>query len=143
MSDVMMDLGGLRFGVSTQEYESLQTSISWKWAAKARYGRIEALQYQGKEAITKTLAITIVAEKAADLEFLPSIEGLADTGEPHRLIAGHTRPVAGVSMMAGGADLGLWVITALSVGESEFLRNGTAILYSASLTIKSYGEDEV
>ncbi|MGL5285900.1 MAG: phage tail protein [Aeromonas sp.] len=139
---VMMDLGGLRFGAATQEYQSLRSAMSWRWEEKARYGRAPALQFQGPSAITKTLAITIIAEKALDLEFLPLVQQLADQGQPLRLVAGHSKPIGSVDAIAGGSYLGLWCITSLDVEESEFLRNGTAILYKASLTIKSYGEDK-
>lgn len=139
----MMDLGGLRFGISTQEYESLQTSMSWNWAAKARYGREEALQYQGKAAVTKTFTFKVIVEKSNDLEFGRALEAMGDEGKPHRLIAGHSLPVGGVSMVSGGADMGLWCITSLDINESEFLRDGTAIQHEISLGIKKYGEDKV
>ncbi|MGL5286167.1 MAG: phage tail protein [Aeromonas sp.] len=141
--NVMMNLGPIRFGINQQEYESLSTAMSWRWAEKARYLREPALQYQGPGTITKTLKITIVAQYGKDLDFLPSIRAEADKGEPMRLIAGHSKPIGGASVLAGGSDLGLWCITDLSVDESNFLRDGTAILYEASMTIKSYGEDKV
>lgn len=140
-ASVMMDLGGLRFGISSQEYESLQTTMSWKWAAKARYGREEALQYQGKAAVTKTFAFKVIVERSKDLEFTGFLERMGDEGKPHRLIAGHSLPVGGVMMVSGGADMGLWCITDLSVNESEFMRDGTSMLKDISLTIKKYGED--
>ncbi|MGL5480667.1 MAG: phage tail protein [Aeromonas veronii] len=140
---VMMDLGGLRFGVSSQEYESLRTAVAWNWAEKARYGREAALQYQGKAATTKTMEVVIVAETGRDLEFLPMVEAMGDSGEPQRLVAGHSRPVGGVSMVAGGSDLGQWCLVSLDIGESEFMRDGTAIMYQATITIKKYGEDRV
>lgn len=138
---VMMALGPIRFGVSTQEYESLSTSMSWRWIEKARYLRDPAQQFQGKGSVTKSMKIVIVAEYGKDLDFLPAVQAEADKGKPFRLMAGHSRPVGGVSVVAASTDLGLWVITELTVDESEFMRDGTAIMYDASLTIKSYGED--
>lgn len=138
---VMMALGPLRFGVSYAEYDSLKTSYLWRWAEKARYLRAPALQFHGAGSITKTMEITIVAETGADLGYLPSVRMAGDMGAPHRMIAGHSRPVGGAQVMAAGADMGLWCITALDMDESEFLRDGTAILYKATITIKSYGED--
>lgn len=139
---VMMALGPLRFGVTTQEYEGLRSSLSWRWAEKNRYLRAPALQYHGPSTVTKTLQITIVAEYGVDLDFLPLVQALGDTGEPQRMVAGHSRPVGGSNVLAGGSDMGLWCIVSLDISESEFLRDGTAILYEASLTIKSYGEDK-
>ncbi|MGL4507394.1 MAG: phage tail protein [Aeromonas sobria] len=138
-----MALGPIRFGVSTQEYESLSTSMSWRWVEKERYLREPAQQFQGKGSVTKALKIVIVAEFGRDLDFLPGVQAEADKGIPFRLMAGHTRPVGGVAVVAAGTDLGLWVITDLSIDESEFMRDGTAILYNATLNIKSYGEDRV
>ncbi|MGL4755178.1 MAG: phage tail protein [Aeromonadaceae bacterium] len=139
---VMMALGPLRFGVTTQEYESLRSSMSWRWAEKGRYLREPALQYHGPGTITKALKITVVAEYGVDLEFLPMVQALGDTGEPQRMIAGHSRPIGGANVLAGGSDMGLWCIVSLDITESEFMRDGTAILYEADLTIKSYGEDK-
>lgn len=140
---VMMALGPIRFGVSTQEYESLSTSLTWRWVEKERYLREPAQQYQGKGSITKTLKITIIAEYGKDLDFLPAVQAEADKGQPFRLMAGHSRPVGGVSVVAASSDLGLWVITDLTIDESNFMRDGTAILYDATMSIKSYGEDRV
>lgn len=138
---VMMALGPLRFGALHQEYDSLKSSMSWRWAEKARYLREPSLQFQGAGTITKTLNIVVVVEKGSDLEFIPAIKLLGDAGVPHRMIAGHSRAVGGVNVLAGGSDMGLWCVTNLEVDESEFLRDGTAILYKATLTIKSYGDD--
>ncbi|MGY3887184.1 phage tail protein [Aeromonas aquatica] len=138
---VMMDLGGLRFGISTQEYEEIRTSMSWRWAEKQRYLRTSALQFQGINTVTKTLSITVIAETSHDLEFLPVVQAMGDDGVPYRLVAGAARPVGGVTTISGGSDLGLWCITDLDITESEMMRDGTAMLYKASLTIKSYGED--
>ncbi|MGL5093725.1 MAG: phage tail protein [Aeromonas sobria] len=140
---VMMALGPIRFGVSTQEYESLSTAMSWRWIEKERYLREPAQQFQGKGSTTKNLKIVIVAEYGKDLDFLPAVEAEADAGKPFRLMAGHSRPVGGASVVAAASDLGLWVITSLDVNESEFMRDGTAILYDATMTIKKYGEDRV
>lgn len=138
---VMMALGPLRFGVLSQEYESLKTSMSWRWAEKARYLREPALQYHGPGTITKTIDVVVVAEYGSDLDFIPLIQTLADTGQPQRMVAGSSRSVGGVKTLAGGAAMGLWCLTDLSVDESEFLRDGTSILQKATLTVKSYGED--
>ncbi|APU00760.1 hypothetical protein [Aeromonas phage Asp37] len=140
---VMMALGPIRFGVSTQEYESLSTSLSWRWVEKERYLREPAQQFQGRGSVTKSMKIVIVAEYGKDLDFLPAVTAEADKGKPFRLMAGSSRPVGGVSVVSSASDLGLWVITSLDINESEFMRDGTAILYDASMTIKSYGEDRV
>lgn len=138
---VMMALGPIRFGVLTQEYDELRTSMSWRWAEKARYLREPALQYHGQGTITKTLNVVVIVERGSDLEFVPNMQALADTGEPQRLVAGHSRSVGGVSTLSGGSDMGLWCITALEVTESEFMRDGTAMMHKAALTIRSYGDD--
>ncbi|QIZ02637.1 hypothetical protein AhyVDH1_032 [Aeromonas phage AhyVDH1] len=140
---VMMALGRIRFGVSTQEYESLTTSMSWRWVEKERYMRAPAQQFQGKGSVTKSLKITIVAETGKDLDFLPAVQAEADKGLPMRLMAGHSRAVGGQAVVSASSDLGLWVILDLNVDESEFMRDGTAILYSATMTIKTYGEDRI
>lgn len=138
---VMMDLGGLRFGVGSQEYDSLKSSIGWRWVEKPRHGRAPALQFQGAGTITKTFDVTIIVGSGHDLAFLPAVQAMGDQGKPYRLVAGSSTPVGGVNMLSGGSDLGLWCLVDLSIDESEFLRDGTAMLYKATITIKSYGDD--
>ncbi len=137
----MMALGEIRFGMGTQEYESLATSMSWRWEERLRYMRDPAQQYQGPGSVSKTFKITIIAETGKDLDFLPFIRKVAGNGKPLQLMAGHSRPIGGVTTIAAGSNLGLWVITGLDIDESNYLRDGTALLYDATISIKSYGED--
>jgi hypothetical protein len=140
MSDVMMALGSFQFGVRTAEYQSLKTSMSWRWAKKDRYGRKPAQQFHGADAATKSFEITIYPQNAADLGRYQQLKALADKGEPVRLVAGGAKWVNG-SLVSSGADLGLWVIEKLDVDESLFMRDGTALEQKGSLQISEYGED--
>lgn len=142
MADVMMSLGDFQFGVSTAEYQSLKTSMSWRWAKKDRYGRKPGKQYHGPDAITKTMEIVIYPQSKKDLTRFQQIKAMADAGKPLRLVAGGSRLVDGL-LVPAGADLGLWVIEQLEISESMFMQDGTALEQKGSLTISEYGDDEV
>jgi phage protein U len=138
---VMMALGDFEFSIQTAEYQQLKTSMTWRWAEKARYLRTPAQQYHGPGAVEKTLQIQLFPDSADQLDVFRNIKALADEGQPVRLVAGYARPLAAHSEIPGGSDMGLWVITALDVTEEHFLQNGVALQHTGSLTIKEYGED--
>lgn len=142
MSDVMLALGEFQFGVATAEYQGLRTSMSWRWAAMARFGRKPAKQFHGPEAATKTLSVTIYPDSKADLAHFQTIKNIAGEGKPVRLVSGGSRVSDGVVVPAG-ADLGLWVIESLDIDESAFMRDGVALEQKGTITISEYGEDEV
>ena len=142
MADVMLALGDFKFGAKTAEYQSLKTSMSWRWAKKDRYGRKPGKQFHGPETITKTLEITIYPQDKDDLSRFTSIKTMADAGEALRLVAGGARWVDG-ALVSSGADLGLWVIEKLDVDESMFMTDGIALEQKGSLTISEFGDDSV
>lgn len=137
---VMMALGEFRFSVSGPQYQTLQTSMAWRWAKKDRFKRKPGLQFHGADANTKTLAIAVYPEKASDLAVMNNLQAMGDAGEPLRLIAGGSRWVEGVVVPAG-TDLGLWVVNQLDVGEQYFMDDGTPLEIRGTLTLTEYGED--
>lgn len=141
MADVMLALGDFQFGVKSAQYQSLKTSMSWRWAKKDRYGRKPGKQYHGPEATTKALEILIYPQDKSDLARFQQIKALADEGKALRLVAGGSRWVND-SLVSAGADLGLWVIEQLDVDETMFMTDGTALEQKGSLLISEYGDDE-
>jgi hypothetical protein len=141
MAETMMALGDFRFSVRTAEYQSLATSMSWRWAKKDRYGRKPGKQFHGPDSTTKTLEITIHPDSRADVVLFDRLRAMGDAGEPLRLVAGGTALVGGV-LKQSGADLGLWVIDSLSVADEHFMQDGTPLVRKGSLAISEYGEDE-
>ena len=142
MANVMLALGDFQFGVNNAQYQSLKTSMSWRWAKKDRYGRKPGKQYHGPEATTKTLEIAIYPQDKHDLARFQQIKAIGDKGLPVRLVAGGARWVDG-ALVSAGADLGLWVIEQLDVNETLFLDDGTALEQKGNLSISEYGDDEV
>lgn len=142
MPEVMLALGDFRFSVATTEYQSLTTSMSWRWAKKDRYGRKPGKQFHGPDSTTKALEITVYPDSRADVVLLDRLRAMADAGKPLRLVSGGTALVGGV-LKQSGADLGLWVIDSLNVADAFFLRDGTPLERKGSLAISEYGDDEV
>lgn len=139
---VMMALGDLKFGIATAEYQALQTSRSYRWVSKNRIGRRPARQFQGPDSVTKTLNISIYPQSASDLSLVDSWDQAARTGEPLRMVGGGSRILSGV-IESAGSDFGLWCIDSITVDESAFMRDGTALEQKAVITISQYGEDRI
>lgn len=140
MSNIMMSLGGFKFGLSTLEYQSLTTNLQWRWQKKERYHRKPALQYHGPEATQHTFDITQFPESAADLTQFDQLQALADEGEPVRLVSGGSVSISG-EVHPSGRDLGRYVITSLRIGKTQFMSDGVSLEQKAQLTIIEYGED--
>lgn len=139
---IMMALGEFKFSVSTAQYQSLKTAHKWRWSKLDRIGRMPAKQFQGMDASTKSFEISVYPRKQSDLILFQQFKQTADQGKPLRLVAGSTRFVNGV-YIPSGADLGLWVIDALDLTESQFMLDGTALEQKGSLSISQYGEDNL
>lgn len=142
MSEVMLALGEFKFGIKTAQYQSLKTSMSWRWAQKDRYRRKPGKQFHGANASKKSLEIMVYPQDKHDLKRFQTIKDLADEGRPLRLIAGGARWVDG-ALVSSGADLGLWVIESLDVDETMFMEDGTALEQKGGLSISEYGDDQV
>jgi phage protein U len=140
MAETMMALGSFRFSVCTAEYQSLATSMAWRWAKKDRYQRKPGKQFHGPDSTTKTLDITVCPDSRDELLALERLRELGDAGKPLRMVAGSAVVVSG-ALTQSGADMGLWVIESLSVTDDNFMRDGTPLLRKGTLVISEYGED--
>ncbi|MHA6195520.1 phage tail protein [Pseudomonas wadenswilerensis] len=141
MAEVMMALGDFRFSVTTAQYQTLSTSMSWRWATKDRYKHKPGKQFHGPGSFTKNLEILVLPQNRADLQRLERLRLMADAGKPLRLVSGGTALVDG-QLKRSGADLGLWVIESLSVADEHFMTDGTPLARRGSLSISEYGDDE-
>ncbi|MCO7217119.1 phage tail protein [Halomonas sp. OfavH-34-E] len=142
MREVMMALGDFKFSISGTQYQSLQTSMGWRWAKKERFKRKPGMQFHGPDSTTKTLDIAIYPETSGDLEVIGRLKAMGDAGDPVRLVAGGSRWVVGLVVPAG-TDLGLWVVNKLDVAEQFFMADGTPLEIKGTLSITEYGDDEV
>lgn len=141
MAEVMMALGDFKFSISTTQYQSLKTSMGWRWAKKERFKRKPGMQFHGPDSTTKTLAIAVYPESSDDLAVMGRLKSMGDSGAPVRLVAGGSRWVAGLVVPAG-TDLGLWVVNKLDVAEQFFMADGTPLEIKGTLSITEYGDDE-
>ncbi len=137
---VMMALGGFQFSINTMQYQTLKTSMGWRWSKMDRVGRKPARQFNGSEGVSKTFNISHYPQNAEGLTQFDEVQAIADKGEPVRLVGGALRKSDG--QVSGAAlDLGLWVIEKLDLTEAQFLDNGLALEMVGSITISEYGED--
>ncbi|EHK2888001.1 phage tail protein [Vibrio metschnikovii] len=138
---VMMALGSFQFSINTMQYQSLKTSMGWRWAKMDRVGRKPARQFKGPEGISKSFDIAHYPQDADGLTRFDEIQAIADEGKPIRLVGGALRKTNG--QVSGTAlDLGLWVIEKLDLTETQFLDNGIPLEMKGSITISEYGEDQ-
>lgn len=138
---IMMALGDFQFSMNTMQYQSLKTSMGWRWAKMERIGRKAARQFKGPEAATKSFDIAHYPQDANGLTRFDEIQAIADQGKPIRLVGGALRKNNG--QVSGSAlDLGLWVIEKLDLTETQFLDNGMPLEMKGSISISEYGEDQ-
>lgn len=135
MRQTQLILGDFPFTVSTAEYDRLGRSLAWRWPSHARLNRKPALQYQGPEAATITLAGAIHVETSADLGVTEAMQKEADKGQPLALLIGNGQFSASYS--------GRWVITELSFEDSDLLGDGTPLTIDFTMTLKQWGDDEI
>ena len=138
---IMMALGSFQFSINTIQYQSLKTSMSWRWTKMDRIGRQPARQYNGPGGSSKTFEIVHYPQDADGLTRFDEIRLLADQGKPIRLVGGALRKTNG-QVSGTGLDLGLWVIEKLELTETQFLDNGMPLEMKGSITICEYGEDQ-
>ncbi len=132
---VQMMLGGFPFTLSTGEYDTQDTSLSWRWTKKDRLNRKPAMQFLGSDTIQKTLNGTIHIFEESDLKIPDQMTAEADGGEALMLIASSDTDKA--------RYLGLWVIQKIEFNESDLNGDGKAQTIHFSVTIEEYGEDEI
>lgn len=138
---VMMALGDFQFSISTMQFQSLKTSMSWRWAKMDRVGRKSARQFKGADSKSKSFDVAHYPQDANGLSRFDEIEAIANQGKPIRLVGGALRKMNG--QVSGSAlDLGLWVIEKLDLTETQFLDNGMPLEMKGSISISEYGEDQ-
>lgn len=138
---VMMALGSFQFSINTIQYQSLKTSMAWRWAKMDRVGRIPARQFTGPDARSKSFEITHYPQDSDGLTRFDEIQAIADQGYPIRLVGGALRKSNG--QVSGSAlDLGLWVIEKLTLTETQFLDNGIPLEIKGTIDISEYGADQ-
>ena len=129
MGMVMMALGILRFGLSSDSYQQFSRTAGHRWNKVNRLGRAPALQYAGPDAEEIQLEGVIY----------PHFKGGLRQVELMRLQAKAAQPMMMVDGLGWVWDR--WVIDRVEERKSLFLRDGAPRKIEFTLSLKSYGRD--
>jgi len=125
-ADVMMSLGGFRFGLNTAAYQELSRTTEHRWAAQDRFGQAAALQHTGPGPETMTLPGVVYPEFRGGLGQVDRMRELAGRGKPQQLITG------------AGRVLGRYVIERVEERQSVFAARGMARKVEFTLSLRRY-----
>lgn len=128
-ADVMMSLGGFRFGLNTAAYQELSRTAEQRWAAQDRFGQMAALQHTGPGPETMTLPGVVYPEFRGGPGQLDRMRELAGRGKPLQLITGT------------GRVLGRYVIERVEERQSVFAAAGLPrkVEFTLSLRLQDDG----
>lgn len=125
-ADVMMSLGGFRFGLNTAAFQELSRTTEQRWAAQDRFGQLAALQHTGPGTDAITLPGVIYPEFRGGLGQIDRMRELAGRGRPLSLITG------------AGRVLGRYVIERVEERQSVFAARGMARKIEFTLNLRRY-----
>lgn len=91
MTDVMMSLGGFKFGIATAAYEELSQNHSWRWAQQDRIGRKPSQQAVGPDATLISLQGRIYPHWNGGLSQMIDLKALGDSMAPLLMVDGTGR----------------------------------------------------
>ena len=91
MTDVMMSIGGFKFGIATAAYEELTQTHSWRWAQQDRIGRKPGQQAVGPDATRLSLKGRVYPHWNGGLSQVVDLKALGDAMEPHLMVDGTGR----------------------------------------------------
>ncbi|MCW7552605.1 phage tail protein [Endozoicomonas gorgoniicola] len=130
MSNIMLALGGYRFGINTAAHKTLQRSSRYRWQSQARTGRKPAFQYLGPDSDSITL----------DGEILPHFKGGLGQVNRMREQAGKGEPL--ILTDSDGNVWGKWCIASIEETWSDLMADGKPRRISFRLTLQEYGDDD-
>lgn len=129
--DVMMQLGGFQFGVSTAAYQNLRRSTEWRWASQDRFGNRAALQHTGPGADTITLEGVVFTEYRGGFGQVTDLRAIGDSGQPQTLVDG------------SGNVMGRWVVERVDEGQTFFLGAGLPRRQEFTVQLKKFDDSAV
>lgn len=129
MADVMMTLGGYRFGLDTAAFQEMNRTTEWNWPKQDVFESRPVLQFTGWGEDTITLPGVIFPEYWGGTGQLDALRALGDAGQPQTLIDGR------------GNVLGEWVITNVTERQSVFAQRGVGRRQEFTVTLKRFGSD--
>lgn len=130
MTDIMMKLGAFAFSISTAAYQDLKRTSEWRWAAQARIGNTDMLQYVGRGNDTITLTGTVhPIFMNAGIGQIDALRAEADKKTPLLLVSGQ------------GDVMGLWVIERVSETQNAFYKEGVPKRQQFDISLRYYGDN--
>jgi len=126
MSEPMLQLGVYQFSISTAAYQELSRGAEYRWAAQARVGSNDALQFTGTPAETLELRGVIYPHYKGGLDQLTAMRAQASLGVPLPLLT------------MGGRVMGAWVVEAVREGQRIFERGGRPLRQEFDLKMRRY-----
>lgn len=129
MTDVMMSIGGFKFGIATAAYDEMRKQHSWRWAQQDRIGRKPAQQAVGPDASTVSMKGRIYPHWNGGLKQLIDLKAMGDDMQPLQMIDGT------------GRIWGKFVITKLAETAKHLNEIGQPRRQDFTLELKEYGPD--
>ncbi len=130
MASTLLKLGGFKFSTSTAAFNRMVKKHSWRWAAQARFGNNDLLQYTGKDAATISLVgIVATQREGVGIGRIDELVAIGDLATPQLLVAGT------------GEVMGYWVMMNAEEVGTRFVAGGAPRRQEFTLELKFYGED--
>jgi len=125
-----ISLGGYRFISNVNPLDEVSEVKQYNFATHDRLYGVEGAQFKGRKARMLTLSIKVVIEKDSDLDIIPNLMILGDSGKPQKMI----------SSIGGSAGfLGDWFIKSVSNTKSKY-SGGVAMYQTARLSLMECAE---
>lgn len=126
----IISLGGYRFISNVNPLDEVAEVKQYNFASYDRLYGVEGHQFKGTKARTLTLSIKVVIEKERDLEIIPALMVLGDSGKPQKMI----------SSIGGSAGfLGGWFIKSVSTTKTQY-SDGVAMSQTARISLMEHVE---
>lgn len=125
---MMMSYGMFVFGLSTAAYQKLQRQTNWRHASQSRVNARPTHQFLGPGDDTIRLTGQLLPMYTGGQQNLDMLRALADQGQAWPLIEGT------------GTYYGMFAITDMQEGKSEFFRDGAARQIEFDIALKRIDE---
>lgn len=126
MMSAMLQLGPFQFSVDTAAYQQLRRETQYRWQGQQRVGAHDALQFTGYGSDSIEVNGIIYPDYKGGSGQLARMRAVATLGTPMPLVS------------SGGIVFGLYVIQAITEGQSIFARRGAPRRQTFSMTMRRY-----
>jgi len=128
MIEVMLQLGGYQFSITSAAYQDLSREVDYRWTAQERIGALDALQFTGVGSDSMELRGVVYPFHRGGLGQIDALRSVAAAGDPLTMVSGT------------GAVLGRWVILSVREGQAVFAARGLPRRVEFSLRLRKFDE---